>query len=127
MPFSILIDVIENCSEDVHNLFITAHNVHNRGCNQSQLPKWNGLDPSMFLLQGRAALRVKRFTMVNAYLQLFPNYDGVPLVSIAILVRPELRVTLGAGCDFVGGHSLITSFCDEKIIVSPVCSLHRGR
>ncbi len=32
--------------------------------------------------------------MGNAYLQPFPNYDEVPLVSIAILVRSELRVTL---------------------------------
>jgi hypothetical protein len=48
----------------------------------------------MFLLQGGAMVRAKRFTMVNAYLRPFPNYYGVPLVSIAILVRPELRVTL---------------------------------
>jgi hypothetical protein len=51
-------------------------------------------------------VRAKRFTMVNAYLRPFPNYYGVPLVSIAILVRPELRVTLGADCDFVGDHSI---------------------
>jgi len=41
-------------------------------------------------------VRVQRFTLVNAYLRPFPNYDGVPLVSIAILVRPELRVTCGS-------------------------------
>jgi hypothetical protein len=50
----------------------------------------------MFLLQGRAMVRAKRLTMVNAYLWPFPNYYGVPLVSIAILVRPELRVTFGS-------------------------------
>src|SRR5258708_25748404 len=49
----------------------------------------------MFLLQGRAMVRVQRLTMVNAYLRPFPNYEEVPLVSIAILVRPELRVTFG--------------------------------
>src|SRR5258708_10510377 len=38
------------------------------------------------LLQGRAMVRTKRFTMVNASLRPFPNYDGVPLVSIAILI-----------------------------------------
>jgi len=40
-----------------------------------------------------AMVRVKRFTMGNASLRPFPNYYGVPLVSIVILVRPELRVT----------------------------------
>jgi hypothetical protein len=40
--------------------------------------------------------RVQLLTMVNAYLRPFPNYKEVPLVSIAILVRPELRVTFGS-------------------------------
>jgi hypothetical protein len=49
----------------------------------------------MFLLEARAMVRATRFTMENAFLRPFPNYDGVPLVSIAILLRPELRVTDG--------------------------------
>jgi hypothetical protein len=49
----------------------------------------------MFLLEARAMGRATRFTMENAYLRPFPNYDAVPLVSIAILLRPELRVTFG--------------------------------
>ncbi len=51
-------------------------------------------------------VRVKRSTLGNAYLRPFSNYDEVQLVSIAILVRPELRVTLGTDCDIVGDHSI---------------------
>jgi hypothetical protein len=34
--------------------------------------------------------------MVNGYLRPFPNYGEVQLLSTAILVRPELRVTFDA-------------------------------
>jgi len=51
-------------------------------------------------------VRVRRFTMVNAYLRPFSNYDEVQLMSITILLRPEPCVILGTDCDFVGDHSL---------------------
>ena len=52
-----------------------------------------------------AMVRVQYFIMINEYLRLFPHYDEVQLLSIAILVRREQRETLGADCDFVGGRS----------------------
>ena len=44
-------------------------------------------------------MKVKRFIRVNAYLQIFPNYDEVRLLSIDILIRREPSLKLGADCD----------------------------
>src|SRR6266700_4721732 len=49
--------------------------------------------PEIFLLQGRAMVRVKRFSRGNGCLWPFPNYEKVQLLSSAIPARPELRVT----------------------------------
>ena len=52
--------------------------------------------PRSIFLWNRVTSRRVASILGNAYLQLFPNYDEVQLVSIAILLKPELRVTFGS-------------------------------
>ena len=51
-------------------------------------------------------VRVKRFTKGNAYLRSFPNYQAVQLLSITLLVRPELRDFWEQTARQVGDHSI---------------------
>jgi hypothetical protein len=63
--------------------------------------------------QLKAFMSVKRFTRVNAYLRLFPNYDEVQLLSIAILIGLEPSLALGTECDMVGDHSIFRHSADR--------------